>query len=81
MQIDVETIERLDDQSELLLRMYQLGLAKAPGSRATKSSRSNKIALRHTIDQIYGEAASRGLLFQADPGTSGRNNSKRAAAP
>ena len=67
MQIDAETVERLDEQSELLLRMYQLELAKDPRSRATESSRSNLIALRHSIDQIYGQAASRGLLFQANP--------------
>ena len=67
MQIDAETIERLDEQSELLLRMYQLELAKDPSSRATESSRSNMIALRHSIDQIYGEAPSRDLLSQANP--------------
>jgi hypothetical protein len=67
MQIEAETIERLDKQSELLLRMYQLELAKDPSSRATESSRSNLIALRHSVDQIYGQAASRGLLFQANP--------------
>jgi hypothetical protein len=58
MQIDAETIERLGEQSELLLRLYQLELARDPSSRATESSRSNMIALRHSIDQIYGEAAS-----------------------
>ena len=62
MQIDAETIERLHEQSELLLRMYQLELSKDPRSRATESSRSNMIALRHSIGQIYGEAASSGLL-------------------
>ena len=67
MQIDAETVERLDEQSELLLRMHQLELAKDPSSRATESSRSNLIALGHSIDQIYGQAASRGLLFQANP--------------
>jgi hypothetical protein len=67
MQIDAETVERLDEQSELLLGMYQVELAKDPSSRATESSRSNLIALRHSIDQIYGQAASRGLLFQANP--------------
>jgi hypothetical protein len=67
MQIDAETIARLDEQSKLLLRMYRLELAKDPSSRATESSRSNMIALRHSIDQIYGEAASRGLPFQANP--------------
>ena len=58
MQIDAETIERLGEQSELLLRLYQLELARDASSRATESSRSNMIALRHSIDQIYGEAAS-----------------------
>ena len=58
MQIDAETIERLGEQSELLLRLYQLERARDPSSRATESSRSNMIALRHSIDQIYGEAAS-----------------------
>jgi hypothetical protein len=67
MQIDAETIERLHEQSELLLRMYQLELSKDPCSRATESSRSNMIALRHSIGQIYGEAASSGLLSQANP--------------
>ena len=67
MQINAETIGRLDEQSELLLRTYQLELAKDPSSRATESSRSNMIALRHSIDQIYGEAVSRDLLFQPNP--------------
>jgi hypothetical protein len=66
MQIDAETVECLDEQSELLLRMHQLELAKDPSSRATESSRSNLIALGHSIDQIYGQVASRGLLFQAN---------------
>jgi len=34
--------------------MYQAELAKNPTSRAAESSRSNMIALRHTIEQIYG---------------------------
>jgi hypothetical protein len=50
------TIERLRKQSGLLLRIYQAELAKDPTSRAAESSRSNMIALRHTIGQIYGEA-------------------------
>jgi len=41
-------------QGDLLLRLYQAELAKDPTSRAAESSRSNMIALRHTIDQIYG---------------------------
>jgi hypothetical protein len=56
-QLDSETIERLGKQSRLLLRMYQAELAKDPTSCAAESARSNMIALRHTIEQIYGEAA------------------------
>ncbi len=55
--LDAETIERLEEQSDLLLRMYQAEFAKDPASRATGSLRSNMIALRHTIHQIYGEGA------------------------
>lgn len=52
-----EVIERLKEQSELLLRTYQAEFAKDPTSPATKASRSNMIALRHSINQIYGDAA------------------------
>ena len=55
--IDVETIKRLEEQSKLLRRTYQAEFAKGPTSRGTESSRSNLIALRHTIKQIYGDAA------------------------
>jgi len=67
MKIDAETIERWTKQSELLLRTYQLEVAKDPSSRATESSRSNVVALRHSIDQIYGEVVSRDLRFQPNP--------------
>jgi hypothetical protein len=56
-QLAPETIERLEEQSGLLLRTYELEFAKNPTSRATESARSNLIALRHTINQIYGESA------------------------
>lgn len=56
--IKAETVKRLEEQSKLLVRTYQAELAKDPTSRATKSSRSNLIALSHTIKQIYGEATS-----------------------
>jgi hypothetical protein len=56
--LDTETMERLEEQSGLLLRTYQTEFAKDPTSPATQSSRSNMIALRHSINQIYGEAAS-----------------------
>ena len=55
--LDAATRERLEEQSGLLLRIYEAEFAKDPASRATAYSRSNMIALRHTINQIYGEAA------------------------
>ncbi len=56
--LDAATKERLEEQSGLLLRIYEVEFAKDPASRATRNSRSNLIALRHSINQIYGEAAS-----------------------
>src|ERR1700746_688631 len=55
--LDAETSERLEEQTRLLLRIYQAEFTKDPASPATESSRSNMIALRHTINQIYGQAA------------------------
>ena len=49
-------MERMGKQSALLLRLYQAELAKDPTSLATASSRSNLMALLHTIAQIYGDA-------------------------
>jgi hypothetical protein len=54
---DAETIERLEEQSGFLLKRYEAEFAKDPASPATKSSRSNMIAVRHSINQIYGQAA------------------------
>ena len=54
-QLDSGTLERLEEQSRLLQRIYQPDLAKSPASRAAGSSRSNMIALRHTIELMYGE--------------------------
>jgi hypothetical protein len=48
-QLDAVTIERLRKQREFLLRFYRADAAKDPTSRATESSRSNVIALQHTI--------------------------------
>jgi hypothetical protein len=56
---DSGTIERLAKQNGFLLSVYQTELAKDPASRATESSRSNLIALCHTIEQIYGTAVAR----------------------
>lgn len=55
--ISAGTIERLEEQSALLQRIYNAEFAKDPRSQATESSRSNMIALRHSINQIYGGAA------------------------
>jgi hypothetical protein len=56
-QLDSGTIERLERQGDLLLRMHQAELAKDPTSHAAESTRSNMIALRHTIEHIYGRSA------------------------
>jgi len=58
-ELDSRTIERLGKQGGFLLSTYHAELAKAPSSRATESSRSNVIALWHTIKQIYGKAVAR----------------------
>lgn len=55
-QLNAETIERLEEQSALLRRIYEAELDKDPASRATESARSNLIALKHSIRQIYGES-------------------------
>jgi hypothetical protein len=54
-QFRLGTIERVRKQSALLLRLYQAELASDPASRATESSRSNLMALHHTIAQMYGD--------------------------
>jgi hypothetical protein len=54
-QLDSGTLDRLEKQSRILQRIYQADLGKSPNSRAAGSSRSNMIALRHTIDLMYGE--------------------------
>jgi hypothetical protein len=49
-------MERVGKQTALLLRLHQAELAKDPTSSAAASSRSNLMALRHTIAQMYGDA-------------------------
>ena len=58
-QLDSVTIERLRRQGDFLLRIYRAEFAKDPISRATESSRSNVIAMQHTVRQMYGEAVVR----------------------
>jgi hypothetical protein len=60
-QLDSVTIERLRKQGEFLLKTYQAEIAKDPSSHATEASRSNVIALQHTVRQMYGEAVARGV--------------------
>jgi hypothetical protein len=55
-EVDSRTIEHLKEQNEFLLRAYEAEFSKDPTSRATETSRSNVIALRHTLKQMYGEA-------------------------
>jgi hypothetical protein len=57
-QLALETVERLREQTELLRRTYEAEFAKDPTSLATESSRSNLIALRHSIHQVYGDSDS-----------------------
>ena len=61
---DSRTIERLGKQSGFLLSTYEAELAKDPTSRGTESSRSNMIALWHTIRQIYGKAVVQALAIK-----------------
>jgi hypothetical protein len=54
-----ETIQHLRKQSRFLLRIHQAELAKDAASHATKSSRSNLMAVLHTVKQMHGEAVAR----------------------
>jgi hypothetical protein len=58
-QLAAVTIERLRKQGEFLLRTYRAEFAKDPTSHATESSRSNVLAMHHTVEQIHGEAVAR----------------------
>jgi hypothetical protein len=66
-ELDSVTIERLRKQGGFLLRMYQAELAKEPTSRATESSRSNVLAMYHTVKQMYGEAVARDVANLVTP--------------
>jgi len=54
-----ESIKRLEKQFRFLLRVHQTELGKDSTSHATESSRSNLMAVRHTVRQLYGEAVAR----------------------
>jgi hypothetical protein len=66
-QLDSQAIERLRKQGGLLLRIYHAEVAKDPTSRATESSRSNVIAMQHTLRQMYGEAVARDVANLVTP--------------
>lgn len=52
-------IDRLGQQSKFLLRIHQADFAGNPTSHATKSSRSNLMAVQQTVKEMYGEAVAR----------------------
>jgi hypothetical protein len=58
-ELDFGKLKHLEKQGGFLLRLHQAELAKDPGSRATESSRSNLMALQHTVQQMYGEGVAR----------------------
>jgi hypothetical protein len=58
-ELDSISIGRLGKQGRFLLRIHQADLAKDPASHATKSSRSNLMAVQHTVKEMYGEAVAR----------------------
>jgi hypothetical protein len=58
-ELDSITIDRLEKQGRFLLRIHRTDLAKDPTSHATKSSRSNLMAVQHTVEEMYGEAVAR----------------------
>jgi hypothetical protein len=54
-------IRRLEKQFRFLLRVHQAELGKDSTSHATESSRSNLMAVQHTVNQLYGEAVARNV--------------------
>jgi hypothetical protein len=66
-ELDSITIERLRKQGEFLLRIYQAEFAKDPTGRATQSSRSNVIAMQHTVRQMYGKAVGQDAIALEEP--------------
>ena len=62
-----ETIEHLTKQVRFLLGIHQAELAQDPTSHATGSSRSNLMAVQHTVRQVYGEAVVRDVADLVGP--------------
>jgi hypothetical protein len=53
---DAGTLKHLVKQGGFLLKLHLAEFAKDPTSRSTESSRSNLMAVRHTVKQVYGSA-------------------------
>lgn len=66
-ELNTVTIERPRKQGEFLLRIYRAEFSQDPTSRATESSRSNVLAMYHTVKQIHGEAVARDLVILVPP--------------
>jgi len=58
---DSIAIARLGKQHRFLLRIHQANLANNPTSHATKSSRSNLMAVQNTVKEMYGETGARNV--------------------
>jgi hypothetical protein len=65
--LDSGSITRLGKQHRFLLRIHQAELAKDPTSHATESSRSNLMAVQHTVKEMYGEAVARDVTNLVTP--------------
>jgi hypothetical protein len=50
------TLKHLVKQGGFLLKLHLAEFAKDPTSHATESSRSNLMAVRHTVKQVHGSA-------------------------
>ncbi|MGA7634240.1 MAG: hypothetical protein WCB11_26025 [Terriglobales bacterium] len=59
--LDSKLVIRFGKQHRLLLRKHQANLGNNPASHATKSSRSNLMAVQHTVNEMYGEAVARNV--------------------
>ena len=63
------SLDRLKTEGKFLLRVYEAELAKNPTSYATRSSRSNLMAVQHTVRQVYGQTVA--LAIEVSLATSG----------
>ena len=54
MELELRANERIRKQEKLLERIYRANYEVDPLSQATKTARSNLIAVQHTARQLYG---------------------------